>query len=481
MALAATRDTALARAVRPKVARHAGRSGFHLLGNGEDALVARMKLADEAEVSLDVQYYIWKDDFTGKALLQGMLQAADRGVRVRMLVDDVGAIPADRTLLALDSHPKFEVRIFNPTPLRAAKNLGLVLEFGRMNRRMHCKSFTADGQVTIVGGRNIGDEYFAADKEMNFVDLDVAMIGPVVKDVSTAFDRYWNSESAIGISMLSRKRGAAANLATLRHDLAEHLSVARSSRYADRLRASTLVGQLKGSVPYRWGVGRMMYDDPAKVNASADKSRTHMAPELRAEAEQTSKELYLVSPYFVPGRGGVALLSSIRRRGARVVVVTNSLASTDGIAVHAGYMDYRKPLLRAGIELYEIKPSVVPSPARRHRSSYGSSGASMHSKTFSFDRRTLFVGSYNLDPRSENLNTEIGVMIDCPELGTYLPETADDLLPDEAYRLELDGDRLVWVTREDGREVRYTREPNTSFGQRLGVRLLNWLPIESLL
>lgn len=480
-ALTNTQHTAIARSVLPKTAQHAGQSGFHLLTNGEDALVARLALASKAEVSLDVQYYIWKDDFTGKILIKRLLQAADRGVRVRMLIDDIGTIPSDQMLLALNSHPNFEVRLFNPTPLRSSKNLGILFDFRRMNRRMHNKSFTADGQVTIVGGRNIGDEYFAANKDMNFVDLDVTMIGPVVKQVSTSFDLYWNCESAIGISMLSGGRDTEADLVTLRHELGEHLSVAKTSQYAERVRGSKLVGQLKRSVPYHWGTGRMMYDDPAKVTSSANDARTHMAPELRAEAEQANKELYLVSPYFVPGKQGVAFLNEARQGGSRVVVITNALASTDAIAVHAGYMDYRKPLLRAGIELYETKPTVGKSRQKHHKNSHGSSGASMHSKTFAFDRRTLFIGSYNLDPRSKNLNTEIGVMIDCPELAAYLPETVDRVLPGDAYRLELDGDRLVWVTQEGDREVRYDSEPSTTFGQRFQTKVLSWLPIEDLL
>ncbi len=473
--------TTLAKTVQPAVAAHPGLSGARLLKSGEDAFASRLVLADAAERSLDVQYYIWKDDLTGKVLTQRLLRAADRGVRVRVLFDDIGSKPSDQNLLALDSHPNLEVRLFNPVVQRSPKLLGMMLEFGRINRRMHNKSFTADGQVSILGGRNIGDEYFAADEVMNFSDLDVAMIGPAVKEVSKAFDLYWNNQSAIGITDLARGSDPEKDLAAMRTELAAHEVVAKNSPYANQLRGSMFDGQLKSQLPYHWGSARIVYDDPDKVATSARDPRTHMAPALRAEAMRSKEELFMVSPYFVPGKEGVANLAALRERGPRVVVITNSLASTDSAAVHGGYKGYRKPLLRAGIELYELKPTPGVHSVRHGWSTAASLDTSLHSKTYSIDRRTLFVGSYNLDPRSKRLNTEIGALLDCPELASYLPETVDPALATETYRLELDGRRLVWVTQEDGKEVRYDHEPATSFWQRFNAEILSWLPIEGLL
>ena len=248
-ALAGNHNTRLARSVQSAVAEHPGLTGSHLLQSGEDGFAARIVLADVAERSLDIQYYVWKDDLTGKVLTERLLSAADRGVRVRLLLDDLGSYLDDPELLALNSHPNLEVRLFNPVVQRSPKLVGKLLELGRINRRMHNKSFTADGQVTILGGRNIGDEYFAADQEMNFSDLDVALIGPAVKDVSSAFDLYWNNQSTIGISELANGGTPEMDLAALRIELAAHEREVKEGPYSERVRESVLAGQLKNRVP----------------------------------------------------------------------------------------------------------------------------------------------------------------------------------------------------------------------------------------
>ena len=488
-ALTDTQNTPLAAVVRPRVAAHPGQSGIHALADAHDALAARLALTDAAQRSLDVQYYIWKKDMTGRVLVERLFRAADRGVRVRMLLDDLGTMPSDKVLLAIDSHPNIEVRMFNPVATRSMRMVGLISDFARINRRMHNKSFTADGQVSIVGGRNIGDEYFGAHAGANFADLDVALIGPVVSQVSEEFDIYWNHAASIPIANLSQQNTTADSLAAQRLVLAAHHETTADSDYAAMLRDSPFARQVRNrNLTFDWGRATVVVDHPDKVFSSSSDTTTHLAPQLRKLTDETKRELFLVSPYFVPGKEGVALLSAVRRRGSRVVVITNSLASTDGVPVHAGYQRYRRDLLEAGVELYEIKPAATDRRDRRSgggffgsRGSGGSSGASLHAKTFAFDRRVGFVGSYNLDPRSSRLNTEMGVLFECPDLAKRLPESLERDIDSNMYRMEIDGGRLVWVTREGGNEVRYTTEPQSSAWKRAKVRVLSWLPIEWLL
>ena len=460
--------TALAKAVRPRVVAHVGQSGLHPLADGREALAARLGMVDAAQRSLDVQYFIWNKDMTGKVLLEHLLRAADRGVRVRLLLDDLGTAPSDAVLLAIDSHPNIEVRMFNPVVLRSPRLLGILADLGRLNRRMHNKSLTADGQVAIVGGRNIGDEYFGAHEAMNYADFDVVVIGPVVKEVSNEFDLYWNNQSSIPMAALARQNTTPEQFAAKRAALTEYHTTAERSAYAATLRDSEFARQLKSrNVSYFWGRATIVDDHPDKVTTSTANIETHLAPQLRDVVGKTKRELFLVSPYFVPGKRGVDLL-----------------ASTDGVMVHSKYQLYRKALLEAGVELYEIKPTAGALNGRRAGSFHGPAGsgsASLHAKTFAFDRRIGFIGSYNLDPRSSKLNTEMGVLFNCPALAKRLPETTERDLDRNAYHVELDGNRLTWVTREGDNYVRYNSEPQASLWNRVQAQVLSWLPIEGLL
>src|SRR6476661_1632883 len=476
-AMKGNEGTALAAVVRPRVAAHPGQSGLHALADAHDAIAARLVLADAAQRSLDVQYFIWNKDFVGKVMIERLLRAADRGVRVRLLLDDLGTSPSDEVLLALDSHPNVEVRMFNPVAFRSLRGLGFLADFSRVNKRMHNKSFTADGQVAIVGGRNIGDEYFEAHTVMNFADFDVAVIGPVVKEVSDQFDLYWNNQSAIPIAALARQNTTPEQFAAQRAALIAYHETAADSAYAQSLRDSEFARQLRNrNVSYYWGKATIVDDHPDKVATSADKTETHLAPQLRKVVDQTKRELFLVSPYFVPGKKGVELLAGVRQRGVRVVVITNSLASTDGVPVHSKYQLYRKALIEAGVELYEIKPAAGALHERRagsFRGPTGSGSASLHAKTFVFDRRIVFVGSYNLDPRSSKLNTEMGLLFDCPGFAKRLPLNTERDIDRNAYRVELVGNRLEWATREGNKQVRFDSEPESSLWKRIKVSILS--------
>ena len=486
-AMKADGRTTLAAAVRPKLAAHPGQSGLHALVDAHDAFTARLSLADRAEHSLDVQYFIWNKDMTGRILAERLFRAADRGVRVRLLLDDLGTMPSDAVLLAIDSNPNIEVRMFNPARLRSLRLLGILADIGRLNKRMHNKAFIADGEVAIVGGRNIGDEYYGANEGANFADLDVAVIGPVVKEVSSEFDLYWNHAGAVPVANLSRQNTTPEQYAAMRAKLAAPCST-EAADYLQDLRNSEFARDLRHrTVTFFWGRATIVQDHPDKVLTSSSRTATHLAPQLRALTDRTQRELFLVSPYFVPGKKGVDLLADVRQRGVRVVVLTNSLAATDGVPVHSGYQRYRRPLIEAGVELYEIKPTATAGRERRStglfgsRGAGGSSGSSLHAKTFAFDRRIGFIGSYNLDPRSSRLNTEMGVLFDCPALARQIPETVERDLDRAAYRVGLEDRRLVWTTREDGRQARYTSEPQASLWKRIKSTVLSWLPIEGLL
>jgi putative cardiolipin synthase len=458
-----------------------GNSGVNALAKASDALAARLALAGVTDRSLDVQYYIWHSDQSGVLLVGELLRAADRGVKVRMLLDDIGTSASDDGLLVLDSHPNIEVRLFNPVAMRSARMLGVLLNYKRANRRMHNKAFIADNQAAIVGGRNIGDEYFGANAEMNFADLDVLTVGPVVREVSQQFDKYWNSPSSIGISSLAHQRETPEQVAARRQAFEAKHTAASQSAALRAVRESPVSSQIQnGSLTFKSGRAWTVYDDPTKITTAEDDRTTHLAPKLRSIAEATQKQLFIISPYFIPGKQGVELLTGLRQRGVRVAVLTNSLASTDVGAVHSGYSRYREALLRSGVELYELKPQ--PGGGGGGSSPFSrSSKAGLHGKSFSFDDRIIFVGSMNLDPRSLQLNTEVGVLVDCPPLASELTRKVLQDIETHAYRVQLDGRKLVWLTTEDGKSVRFTKEPETTAGKRLKTWLVGCLPIEGQL
>jgi putative cardiolipin synthase len=477
-----TARSTLASACLPLTREHPGRSGIIPLRDGYDAFAARVLLADAAEASLDVQYYIWHDDLSGMLLLDALRRAADRGVRVRLLLDDNNTGGLDELLAILDAHPGIEVRLFNPFRRRRARWLDYLTDFSRLNRRMHNKSFTADGQVTIVGGRNVGDEYFGAGHDVLFVDLDVVAIGPVVGDVSRDFERYWHSESAWPVGRVLRPAGAA-QLTRLTDIVARVVRHPDAAAFVRAVEGAPLVRDLvKGHPTLEWAATTMVSDDPAKgLGRAADDAL--LWSKLSALVGPPASELHLVSPYLVPGASGSRQLASLAKRGVRIEVLTNSLEATDVAAVHAGYARYRKRMLEAGVSLFELKRMSAAAPGRRAlvgRS--GSSRSSLHAKTFAIDRSRVFVGSFNFDPRSARLNTELGVVIESPALAGRLAEMFAEGVPTRAYEVRLAASgRLQWTESRDGREVVYDHEPGAGLGLRLLVAALGLLPIEWLL
>ena len=490
----ATADTSWAHALGAATAQHEGASGIQLLAYGHDALSARLALVDTTERCLDLQYYIWKPDGAGRLLAERILRAADRGVRVRLLLDDFGGSASDAVLVALDTHTNIEVRLFNPIADRTFRWLSLLFDFQRTNRRMHNKSFTADRLVTILGGRNVAEHYFATGDQPHFADFDVLAAGPAAREVAAMFDHYWYSPSSIPIPALTRKRISPERLEESRASLTKYVEGITDAPDFKAL-SSDEVGLAirRYAPPLVWGPTRLVCDLPEKITTDPNDTSTHLLPELRAVVDTTKRELFIVSPYFVPGRKGVAFLRSLRERGLRVVVLSNSLAANDVTPAHMGYRRYRKALLRAGVEMWEIKPDVpiratardTTAPTREGRLP----GSSLHAKTFAFDRQTLFVGSFNLDPRSAVLNTEMGLVIEIPKLVGRAVDTLETKLAESAYRLEFvpgpgpckECGSVVWHSQENGRAVRYTHEPRAPLGRKLQVFFLSFLPIESQL
>lgn len=489
-------DSSLAQEFAAQAQAHPGKSGAYPLGSGMEALAARVALARRAERSLDVQYYIWHGDDSGRILLKELLDAADRGVRVRLLLDDLGVGAKDDAVFRrLDAHPQVSVVLFNPIALRDSRKLGLLADPRRLNHRMHNKSMTADSTVTVVGGRNIGNEYFSLDELVNFADMDVLAIGPVAGQVAESFDTYWNSSAAYPISAFHDQPASAEELAQSRAELEQ--AVARdSAKYYQAMASSQLGLQIQArQLTFYWARITALYDSPGKADVDQPEVAQDapgselLLQQLGNLLGRANAELLIVSPYFVPGKQGTAALVAAAQRGVKVRVVTNSMASTDVGAVHAGYKKSRRDLLEGGVQLYEMKPALDAKQSGK-LSFTGSSAASLHAKLFVIDLERLFVGSMNLDPRSVDLNTEIGLLIDSAEMASDVGGNIERMLDTACYSVELqpkradrpDGQQqLVWIDQQEGGEVRHTTEPHTTSWQRLKVGFIGLLPIDSQL
>lgn len=472
-------QTPIDRELLPYLATHPGETAATLLHDGLDAFAARAASARLAGRSLDLQYYIWDDDLVGRLLGREVYAAAQRGVRVRILLDDINAKGLDPTLLALDAHPNIEVRLYNPFRNRRGvwRVVEMVQRFFSMNHRMHNKAWIVDGRVAIVGGRNIGNEYFDADHRVNFRDLDMLLLGPAVADASHIFDEFWNSSAAVPIEALDPQTPQRLQQLVARFDAESAGSGAQV--YLQRVAASPSAQQLVNlKLSPHWIADIHVVSDPPLKTESADRG-AWLQPKLLAALNGVHREALLISPYFVPGKIGTPLLLRLAHASARVGVVTNSLAANDVRAVHSGYERYRKRLLKGGVHLFEIRRSG-PKIAQ---SLFGSSGASLHTKAFVIDATRGFVGSYNLDPRSANLNTEMGVLFDDPGLAGDLREEYLRLAsPALSYQVRLAADgSLEWLDRTTRPPRALHHEPDTSWWLRAITRVLSWLPIESQL
>ena len=483
LSTAAGADTALGRALAPQLLKHPGLSGVVVLPNSLDAFTARMLAISAAQRSIDIQYYIWRDDITGNLLLRALHEAAQRNVRVRLLIDDNGTSGLDGKLALLNAEPNAEVRLFNPFPIRRFKPLAFLTDFQRLNRRMHNKSFTVDGQLTIVGGRNIGDEYFGATRGVAFTDLDVMVAGTVVDDVSRDFDRYWNHEAAYPLEALVDMPSQRKAQALLKAEADAGLAP-KAHAYVDALANSTFFSMLMdGTLEYEWVKVRMVSDDPDKALGKAAPEGM-LTARLREVLETPTQSVDLISPYFVPTQDGVDIFGAWAQQGVRVRILTNAMEATDVLAVHGGYAPYRVPLLQHGVSLFEMRRAGQREIPKEKAGPFGSSGTSLHAKTFAVDGERIFVGSFNFDPRSAQLNTELGFVIESPAMAMTLSAAFENDILHNAYQLQLgEENNLVWLQRGPDGDItkEWHKEPHSRLWQRLCVKFLSTLPIESLL
>jgi phosphatidylserine/phosphatidylglycerophosphate/cardiolipin synthase-like enzyme len=457
-------------------------SGIRLLSSGEEALTDLIALADHAERTLDIQYYIIHQDDSARILLQHVRLAADRGVRVRVLVDDLNTVGEDRRFMHLGNHANVEVRVFNPFPGgRSAtwtRLLASVNDIPRINHRMHNKLFVADNALAITGGRNIGDQYFTRDQRNNFIDLDVVAAGAVVRGLSASFDAFWNSKYAYPIASLA----AAVSAEQASPASAEQASPA----FVDggtALNSNWLEGELdSGHLQLTWVPATVLADRPAKIaSETSPNEEVTIANNLVALMRSAKQELLVISPYFVPGKDGVAMFAKLVDQGVHIRILTNSLASTDSPLVHNGYSRYRVALLKLGIELSEVRPKLGQRRARFHP--FRSSTASLHAKALVIDQKTVFIGSMNMDARSARTNSELGLVIRSADIARQVTSLLDDISADGSYRLQLVGhsDRIEWSSGEPGSEKTWYIDPETTRLQRFSLKVLAPFAPEELL
>jgi len=448
-------------------------SGIRLLSTGDEAFASLISLADHAERTLDIQYYIIHEDESTRTLLHHVRLAADRGVRVRLLVDDLNTAGEDRRFMHLSSHAHVEVRVFNPFTAGRFSNwtrfISSATDIRRINHRMHNKLFVADNALAITGGRNIGDQYFTLDPRSNFVDLDVVAAGPIVPALSASFDLFWNSKYAIPIATVASSVDAETN--------STPPVEADFSAGADWLEQELNEHKLQ----LLWVPATVLADQPAKIaSEAAPDVEVTIANDIRTLMSTATQELIIISPYFVPGTEGVAQIRELVSRGVHIRILTNSLASTDSPLVDIGYARYRVPLLKLGVELREMRPKLGQKRARFHP--FRSSNASLHAKALVIDQKIVFIGSLNMDERSARINSELGLVISSAEIAHEVTGLLDDISTDGSYRVQLDQhDRVEWVSGEGATQKVWHTDPGTSRTERIWLKLLSPFAPDELL
>ncbi len=450
-------------------------SGIRLLTSGEEALASLIALADHAQRTLDIQYYIIHEDASSRTLLYHVRLAAERGVRVRVLVDDLNTAGEDRRFLHLSQRANIEVRVFNPFPggrsATWSRFLASVSDIPRINHRMHNKLFVADNALAITGGRNIGDAYFTRDPHSNFIDLDVVAAGEIVPELSATFDAFWNSRYAYPIASVASadrsevtapppaETAAAANASWLAQELNDHM------------------------LQLMWVPATVLADKPAKLagDASSEDEELTVANNIGALMRAAKQELLIISPYFVPGPDGMALLRQLSSQGVHIRILTNSLASTDSPLVHTGYSRYRVELLKLGVDLREMRPKLGQKRPRFHP--FKSGNASLHAKALVIDQKIVFIGSLNMDGRSKRFNSELGLVIRSADIAKQVTNILDDVSADGSYTLSLidHSNKIEWSSGEPGEQQVWHSDPETTLLQRLALRALAPFAPEELL
>jgi len=465
-------------------------SGFRLMPVGVYALDTRIQLARRAKHSLDLQYYLIQNDATGRLLLRNVRDAALRGVRVRLLVDDLYTSGGDPLFIGISAFPNVEVRLFNPfccgRESLLNKYTASLADFGRLNHRMHNKLFIADGAMVVAGGRNIADEYFMRSMTDNFVDMDAFIVGAVVPQLAAIYDTYWNSAQVYPVQSIIHTDFNREQLQRSFNNLVDEGEQMMSLTLppVDILGYGPVSEDLDaGRVGLIWGKATAFADSPAKVTATSDEMARSMSVSMNimdmVMAART--EVVISSPYFIPGPRGVAAFGELRKRDVKVTILTNSLASNDEPLVHTGYARYRSELLKSGVDLYELSPTRI---LRNKRLMFpGMSVGRLHAKTAVFDRSKVFIGSMNLDPRSASKNTELGIIAEAPQLAREVIRVIQISKLQSAYRLRFgpDGQKLEWLTMDDEGDVVLSEEPDvTPFMRFQSMLLAPFVPEQQL-
>ena len=486
-----TTQTTLAQIIQPLQEQHPELTGYLVLFEPLEALSARLRLIDKAEKTLDLQYYIWDNDKVGALALHALIRAADRGVRVRLLIDDNNAKSTEGIFLALAQHPNIEVKLFNPYRFRKYRALDMILDLKRINRRMHNKSFIADHQVALIGGRNMTNQYYNVSDNYQFSDVDVMLVGSAVKDISHSFDEYWNHEYAYKVQEVVKQSAHRLSYDSLKQQLDEHYKRITVQNYLDLTSNSQAIDSLMSrDIPLDWVKAEVVKDSPDKIKSKA-KKKEHLNFQLIQHLEQPEKNVDLISAYFVPEKKGAKMLTDLAEDGIKVRVLTNSFKANDVAVVHAFYGKYRQDLLEHGVQLYEFLPALDKNDLDRHTEALakkakvnlkGLSRSSLHAKLMALDEKQVFIGSFNFDPRSAYLNTEIGVLLNSPPLAKAVHTTMDENLSKYAYKLVLDANKkITWQRQTPQGPVIYTKEPRMKWWQRAGIKMLSWLPIEGFM
>ncbi len=477
-------DSWLKNQIEPHTSRDDSHSGFQLLSDGLEAFAARAGLISTAEHTIDVQYYFIRYDLAGSAFMGLLLEAADRGVRVRVLLDDYYLGNKDELLLALDGHPNLEIRTFNPFSRGTPRFLQYTTKFGELSRRMHNKSFIVDGQIAILGGRNIGDEYFAASSAIEFGDLDVAAIGPIVQETSFAFDSYWNHPLAYNMSVLLKKKVPKDTVNETVSQIIESTRGDHIDPYRESIIESDFVADLtNNNLVWEWAPSSLVVDSPDKLLSARSETELQLLTQITPLFENAQAEVLVFSPYFVPRGAGTNGIVALQNKGVNVSVLTNSAESNNVGMVHAHYSKSRKRLLDAGVKLYEIKRySSIPLDPESGTRVKDVLSTTLHAKSFVIDRRIVYIGSFNFDPRSATENTEIGVVIESKEIGEGMADWFNQSVKNIAYELKLDDSgNINWIKTDSSQTSVLKKEPNTSAWKRFKLKMMGWLPVGSLM
>ena len=487
-AISQDEKTSLKDALAGAAAENNGLSGFRVFEKGSESLMARLALVRLAEKSVDLQYYGIGSDVSSKLMMESIIQAAGRGVRVRLLIDAITVKEMEDVLLGVNGVENLEVRIFNPMqtedqPL-PSKLIGMVTDLPKANRRMHNKAMIADNQMAILGGRNLSDQYFEADTDYNFRDIDVLAAGPIVPDISQSFDQYWNGTDTFPVAAVFEPDVKDQKIVEIRHDLRKVWdSEIRKPERRMQLIASIKEVMAAPEFKMEWAKAELAADHPSKIRKEQSYTESQPLDHLLSLLDNAQHEFIAISPYFVPTDKGVEWLGNFEAQGVEVKVLTNSLASNDVVATHSGYAPYRKPLLQKGVQLYELMAVNGERAEQRLTGSSQPPRAGLHSKLYIVDGAHVLIGSFNLDPRSVNINTEVALVIHSPQIAAQMKRFFERAIaPNVSYQLSLDGKGdIVWRGIEKGRPMIYKGEPHGGFWRKLQSRVVGVLPIEDQL